>query len=282
MDCKQVHDRNKDRDPFFDYIIHLGGAFEKYGRQIFLDTRKSENMNSIDMRALTLVVIDGNHSFIPASESFVFEESLESYRLVCQYTLDMTPVIKAEDVRFGFGDYFLKQEDVQVYFPNIIFLLDTFHFCSAKNDKCILLKDFGKHWYVIQNDFRAAVYSRTKSDCLVRDSLLCTTMCHFHILSTKLNSWFHVQDHLAKAAEKVSSNQGAIDKINKWQMLVHHWANYVREGEEGHCDIETSAFAEQNDSSMKAIAGDDPARSIEQNIIDVMHRTVGGLTNFRN
>ena len=69
-------------------------------------------------------------------------------------------------------------------------------------------------------------------------------MCHFHVLSTNLNSWFHVQDHLAKAAEKVSSNQGAIDKMNKRQMRVHHWAHYVREGEEGHCDIETSAYAE--------------------------------------
>ena len=107
----------KDRDPFFDYRIHLDvsnevdcvvwqtgrsrGAFEKYGRQIFLDTWKSKNMNSMDMRAVTLVVIDGNRSFIPALESFVFEESLERYRLVCQYILDITPGIKAEDVCHG-------------------------------------------------------------------------------------------------------------------------------------------------------------------------------------
>ena len=178
----------KHNDSSFDYRINLDvnnevdcvvwqtgksrGAFEKYGCQIFLDTRKSENMNSLDMRALSLVVIDANHSFIPASESFVFEESLESYRLVCEYTLEMTPGIKAEDVRFGFGDYFLNQEDVQVYFPNIIFLLDTYHFCSPTNDKCILLKDFGpKLWYIIQNDFRDAVYSKTERECLVRNLL---------------------------------------------------------------------------------------------------------------
>ena len=46
-------------------------------------------------------------------------------------------------------------------------------------------------------------------------------------------------------------------------------------GEEGHCDIKMSAYAEQNHASMKAIAGDDPIRSIEQNIINLMHRTGG-------
>ena len=208
----------KARNPFFGYRIHLDdnnevdcvvwqtgssrGAFEKYGRQIFLDARKSKNMNSIDMRAVTLVVIDPNCSFIPASESFVFEESLDQYRLVCEYTLDMTPGIKAEDVCFEFGDYFLNQEDVRAYFPNIIILLDTFHFCLAKNNKRILLIDFGRNWHIIQADFWAAVYSRTESDCLGRDLLVCITMFHFHVLSTNLNSWFHVQGHLAKAAEK--------------------------------------------------------------------------------
>ena len=68
-------------DPFFDYRIHLDdnnevdsvvwqtgksqGAFEKYSRQFFLDARKSENMNLIDMRYATCVVIDPNHLFIP-------------------------------------------------------------------------------------------------------------------------------------------------------------------------------------------------------------------------
>ena len=97
----------------------------------------------------------------------------------------MTPGIKAEDVCFGFGDYFLNQEDVQEYFPNIIFLPDTFHFCSSKKDKCILLIDFGKNWNIIQNDFCAAVYAKTENECLVSASLVCAALFHFHELSTR-------------------------------------------------------------------------------------------------
>ena len=41
----------------------------------------------------------------------------------------------------------------------------------------------------------------------------------------------------------------------------------------GSLDIDVSSYAEQNHSSLRAIAGDDPKRSIENNITDVMQRT---------
>mmetsp|Transcript_29754 Transcript_29754/g.70725 ORF Transcript_29754/g.70725 Transcript_29754/m.70725 type:complete len:193 (-) Transcript_29754:33-611(-) len=53
------------------------------------------------------------------------------------------------------------------------------------------------------------------------------------------------------------------------QFAVGHGFTGRRSG--GAC----SSYAEKNHSSMKAIAGDDPKRSLEQNIIDVMHRTYG-------
>ena len=64
-------------------------------------------------------------------------------------------------------------------------------------------------------------------------------------------------------------------------MKLHHWAHHVREGEVGHCDIESSVFAEQNHWSIKAIAGDNPLRTIEQNIVDVMHRTAGRFNQLQ-
>jgi len=52
----------------------------KYGDKVFLDTRNNENMmNCINMQYMTFVVIDGNKEMIPASESFVFQESKELY-----------------------------------------------------------------------------------------------------------------------------------------------------------------------------------------------------------
>ena len=113
------------------------------------------------------MVIDANHQFIPTSGSFAFREPKDQYKLVCRYTLDMTPGIKAENVHSGFGDYFLTQEDVQKYFPNIKFLLDTCHFCLPSNDKFILSINFGCNWNIIQNDFHGAAYTKTEIECLV-------------------------------------------------------------------------------------------------------------------
>ena len=71
----------------------------------------------------------------------------------------------------------------------------------------------------------------------------------------------------------MSDKQGAVEKIKKWQDQRTFWAHYNRASIRGHFATESDSYAEQNHASLKAIAGDDPCRSLEQNIVDVMHRT---------
>lgn len=178
--------RLAEKDDYFDFRIHYDkedeadvvtwqvgvsrGSLIKYHRHIFLDARKNENMNTIRMRYLSFVIIDPNFQFIPASESFVFEESLELYQIACGYTLDMTPGVTPEMVQFGVGDYFLLKDPthVQTWFPNIIFTCDPYHFCSAKNKTSVLGKDFGPTaWGKVKAHFTSATTANTKQECLV-------------------------------------------------------------------------------------------------------------------
>eukprot|EP00986_Skeletonema_menzelii_P004664 scaffold1622_cov114-Skeletonema_menzelii.AAC.1 len=50
------------------------------------------------------------------------------------------------------------------------------------------------------------------------------------------------------------------------------WGHYSRNTVAGHRNISTSSYAEQNHSSIKAMAPDDPNRTVEQNIVDIMLR----------
>lgn len=43
--------------------------FEVYSRQIFIYVSKTETINTLRIRYLSIVVIDANNYFIPASES---------------------------------------------------------------------------------------------------------------------------------------------------------------------------------------------------------------------
>ena len=81
----------------------------------------------------------------------------------------MTPAIKPEDVKLGFGDYFLDPKDVKRWFLNIsTYMVDIYHFCSAKNKTSVLGKDFGPaNWTVLQGNLRSAVYASTEEVCLV-------------------------------------------------------------------------------------------------------------------
>ena len=45
------------------------------------------------------------------------------------------------------------------------------------------------------------------------------------------------------------------------------------EGIEGHRNLTNSSIGESNHASLVALAPDDPSRTLEQNIIDVMERT---------
>ena len=176
--------RLAEQDEYFDFRLHYDandlvdvvtwqtghsrGCLQKYHSHIFLDARKNETMNNIRMRYVSIVGIDPNHSPFPGSETFAFEENTSLYGISCNFTIEMTPGVTADMIRFGFGDYFLDPEDVQKWFCNIVFSVDPYHFCAAKNPKCILAIDFGPRvWGRIGGLFRSAVYAKTESECLV-------------------------------------------------------------------------------------------------------------------
>lgn len=190
--------RLKADDPYFDFRLHTDendhvnvvtwqvgacrGALQKYGDIVFLDTRNNENMNCLNMQYMSFVIIDGNKEMWPASESFVFHESNELYGVVVDFTLDMTPNFSRDSVKLGFGDLFISQDLAKTWFPNITWLVDTYHFCSPKKKDNVLVKSFGpRYWPVISEDMRAAVYAKTEKECLVSvihtysNSFMCKT-----------------------------------------------------------------------------------------------------------
>ena len=71
----------------------------------------------------------------------------------------------------------------------------------------------------------------------------------------------------------VEGDQIATDKIVRWQEESHRWGRYMLEGIEGYHKCTSSSPAESNHASLAAIAPDDPTRTLEQNIVDVMERT---------
>mmetsp|Transcript_8058 Transcript_8058/g.13712 ORF Transcript_8058/g.13712 Transcript_8058/m.13712 type:complete len:688 (-) Transcript_8058:40-2103(-) len=258
----RLMNRLKSEDPYFDFRLQYDeddhvvavtwqigasrGALMKYGDKVFLDTRNNENMNCINMQYMTFVVIDGNKEMIPASESFVFQESKELYGVVVNFTLDMTPNFAKESVKLGFSDLFISPQDAKMWFPNVTWLVDTYHFCSPSKKDSVLAKSFGpKFWHLIASDMRAAVYADTEDDCLV---------C------------------IEAAIAKVSSSQATIDNIVQWQERRSDWAMYKRNDVKGHMCI-CGPYAEQNHSSLVALVKDDKNRTLEVNIRDVMRRT---------
>jgi hypothetical protein len=81
-----------------------------------------------------------------------------------------------------------------------------------------------------------------------------------------------MQECLGEAYNLCQNSQDAQNKIRKWQECRGQWALYrvtlVRFNQRTY-----GPKAEQNHSSLKAIAGGDKSRSLEQNIIDVIKRT---------
>lgn len=176
--------RLAEQDEYFDFRIHYDknddcdlvtwqtgfsrGSFTLYHSHLFLDARKSENMNSINMRYLSIVGVDANNQLYPASESFVFEELSELYGYACGFTIEMTPSVSADMINFGVGDAFLSPGMVKEWFPSIVFWIDPYHFCCPTNKHNVLLKDFGPLvWNKVQTHMIAAVYAETENDCLV-------------------------------------------------------------------------------------------------------------------
>ena len=104
-------ERLKTKDPdYFDFRFHYDSNDQVdlvtwhvgpcCGTKILLDTRKNENMNSANMQYMSIIFIDSNHQIIPASESFVFQDTVELYGCACTFTMEMSPGFSPADVEF--------------------------------------------------------------------------------------------------------------------------------------------------------------------------------------
>mmetsp|Transcript_12977 Transcript_12977/g.26282 ORF Transcript_12977/g.26282 Transcript_12977/m.26282 type:complete len:1043 (-) Transcript_12977:117-3245(-) len=221
-------------------------AFQLYGDALFLDARKRDTMNVLGMRYMTLVVIDANNKFWPISHSFVFDEDHTLYEFACRSTLEMTPGRTKESIKLGFGDLFFEPHRVKEWFPNILMMIDAYHLIHARNNQSILAKEFGP---VVWSDLKI----------------------HF-VNALEANTEVEFLKHIDHALAVAGSDQVVKDKIVAWQKEGHRWGHYSRNTVMSHRFISTSNYAEQNHWSIKANAPDDPNRTLEQNIADIIVR----------
>ena len=180
----QLMNRLKDQDRYFDFELHhdkhaqvdavtwqtgpMRGGLEIDGDKAAFDTRNSDNMNTLRMRYASFTLQDGNHQILPASESFIFEEEHELFLFAIAATYRMAPNCNPESMKYGTADYFLCPVKIKTVLPNIILLLDEYHFLSSKNKTSILLKDFGPSVFgKIGGLFKKAFDADTKDACFV-------------------------------------------------------------------------------------------------------------------
>ena len=81
-----------------------------------------------------------------------------------------------------------------------------------------------------------------------------------------------LQRHIDDALAVAGNDQVVKDKIINWQNCGDKWAHYSRNTVPRNRFIRTSNYAEQNHWSIAANAPDDPNRTLEQNIVDIMER----------
>jgi len=94
--------------------------------------------------------------------------------------------------------------------------------------------------------------------------LLCALYSHFVAYS--------YQRHIEDALDAAGNDQVVKEKIIYWQNCGNRWAYYSRNTVPRNRFIQTSNYADQNHRSIAANAPDDPDRSLEQNIVDIMGR----------
>jgi hypothetical protein len=174
----------KNEDPYFDFRLHydehqqvdavvwqtgpMRAALRLYGQTACFDTRNSDNMNTLRMRYMSFILQDANNQIVPASEAFVFEEEMELYLFVINSTFDMAPLADRSSLLCGSADYFLDPVKLKMVAPNIVLLVDEYHFLSGKNRTNILLKDFGPNTFnLIKGPFKKAFDAGTKEECFV-------------------------------------------------------------------------------------------------------------------
>ena len=191
--------RLKEQDAYFDFRMHyddqdqvdavlwqtgpMRAALQLYGHVgSCVDARKSEVMNAIRMRYISFVVADANKQIAPASESFVFEEEKALYGFVIMGTVEMTPGFKLEWILLMFANSFLEPSDAKKWMPNVILLVDEYHFISGKNKTNVLVTNFGpRAWNLVKDNFMKAFRAFTEEKCLVSIHSYNTTISCFQL-----------------------------------------------------------------------------------------------------
>ncbi|GFH59584.1 hypothetical protein CTEN210_16060 [Chaetoceros tenuissimus] len=136
--------RMKEMDPFFDYELMLNDQkeiigvawmtgqmrcdLEDLGDYLMLDMMKKETNTSLFLYA-SIVLHRADQSLCVACEALLLNESLPTYKFLCDATFNMAFEIKKEDVDIIAGDEFLDQDKIRdvLGFPNAKFIFDQFH-----------------------------------------------------------------------------------------------------------------------------------------------------------
>ena len=136
--------RMKEMDPFFDYELMLNDQkeiigvvwmtgqmrcdLEDLGDYLMLDMMKKETNTSLFLYA-SIVLHRSDQSLCVACEALLLNESLPTYKFLCDATFNMAFKIKKEDVDIIAGDEFLDQDKIRnvLGFPNAKFIFDQFH-----------------------------------------------------------------------------------------------------------------------------------------------------------
>ena len=168
FDCRMYYDENG----LITCLTWQTGAMRAasilYGDIVFLNARKSENMNIDRVRYQSMVVIGSNKNVLPVSESLLYEESNESYINRATNTLDMTPDWDPASVKLGLGDGFLLPKVRKKVFPSILYQIGPYHLFGANNKTAIWPMEFGPTaWNLIKNDMVGAAKARTEETYLV-------------------------------------------------------------------------------------------------------------------
>ena len=142
-------------------------ALSKHGAKAFWDMRLAEGQNRDGYVYCAWIVIDANRQICPGVEAVLLGETNELYKFVHVGAIELTPGFSASDVKLAFVDDRLNFDEIRAMFPNVLVMLDTFHFLKGNRGISILSKEFGGNWPKVKIAFGAAVYAKTEEDCEV-------------------------------------------------------------------------------------------------------------------
>lgn len=142
-------------------------ALSKHGAKAFWDMRLAEGQNRDGYVYCAWILIDSNRQICPGVESVLLGETNALYEFVHKGAIELTPGFSARDVKLAFVDDRLNFDDIRAMFPDVLVMLDTFHFLKGNRGISILSKDFGGNWTKVKEAFGSAVYAKTEEECEV-------------------------------------------------------------------------------------------------------------------